>query len=314
MQPLQPIFVGGTGRSGSTVVGYLLGAHPAIWNTLPREIRFLTDPDGLLDLTLGVHTRIQNLSTRSLPGLDQLLGALRRHRVRDAVTREDFLRQMYGPWWQREIEGEQRGLQRGIDEDALHRALQTFDATHDDDPRGASAALVHDLLDDPARARGAVAWADTTPQNAENAHRIVELMPEARVVFMVRDGRDTAASVLGRHWGPTSPIDALEWWRNRTLRAMRSMARVGPTRGLTVRLGRLVETDREETLHRLFGFLGFEVTPEVRAYFADAMTPRHAHTRRWQRDIPSEHLRDFEHRYGEIWEELTDLGLDLPAL
>jgi len=43
------IFIGGTGRSGTTVMAEVLGTHPQI-HTYMRELRFVTDPDGLATL------------------------------------------------------------------------------------------------------------------------------------------------------------------------------------------------------------------------------------------------------------------------
>ena len=46
------LFVGGTGRSGTTVTGRLLAAHPD-WVMLPSETKFITGYNGLCDLVRG---------------------------------------------------------------------------------------------------------------------------------------------------------------------------------------------------------------------------------------------------------------------
>ena len=38
-----PVFVGGTGRSGTTVMGDLLGNHPDVRTSTPIEIKFLSN-------------------------------------------------------------------------------------------------------------------------------------------------------------------------------------------------------------------------------------------------------------------------------
>jgi len=316
---MRPIFIGGTRRSGSTVTGYLVGSHPDIWCTMPRELRFLTDDNGLLDLVVGRKGHLHPALDGSLGGIAAVKARLRF--LRDArgerrpTTPSDFERGMYGPWWNRlSPEGEPRGLHRGVEEADLREAMERFDATLIAEPKSAAARLVHDLMDKPALANDAAAWADTTPQNAENAHRLVEVFPDAKVVFMIRDGRDTCASVLEKQWGPDDALMALEWWRGGALRAVKSMARLTPEQGLTLRLGRLINTDREESLRTLFDFLGYEITPSVRTFFDERMTPRAGHVNRWQKDIPAAALPKFEKRYAEIWDELTAQGLDLPPI
>ena len=44
-----PLFTGGTGRSGTTIILNLLTRHPKFHASLPREIKYLTDRKGLID-------------------------------------------------------------------------------------------------------------------------------------------------------------------------------------------------------------------------------------------------------------------------
>lgn len=319
MPPHQPLFVGGTGRSGSTVVGYLIGAHPEIWATTPREIRFMTDHGGLLDLVYGYSGRVHPSIDRTLHGASRMKSWVVQTRMTKLkhvpVSPAAFMRNMYGTWWERRSpEDEPRGLHRGLDQHQFQAALQRFDATLRADRMQAARALVHELLEPPTAAAGARAWVDTTPQNGENAHRITDLLPGAKVVFMIRDGRDTCASVLQKQWGPETPQMALEWWRRAALRGHRSVMRADPGRALTLRFDELLHSSRQESLHQLFDFLGYDVAPEVQAFFDERMSGRKANTNRWSRDIPADEMPAFERRYAEIHEELTAAGLSLPPL
>ena len=51
-----PIFVAGTGRSGTTQLARVLGEHPLI-HTIPIETRFIVDPGGFRDLADALTSR-----------------------------------------------------------------------------------------------------------------------------------------------------------------------------------------------------------------------------------------------------------------
>ena len=52
---LIPVFSGGIGRSGTTIVGQILRKHPNLFSGAPNEVRFITEVYGLLDLAYGMH-------------------------------------------------------------------------------------------------------------------------------------------------------------------------------------------------------------------------------------------------------------------
>ena len=59
-----PIFTGGTGRSGTSILGDFIGAHPSILR-LPYEIRIFTDRGGLLDLKSALSRNFSQQAARA---------------------------------------------------------------------------------------------------------------------------------------------------------------------------------------------------------------------------------------------------------
>lgn len=307
------IFIGGTQRSGSTVCGYLVGKHPDVWATMPREIRFLTDPGGLLDLVFGVRSRIDAQVETRLADIFRKLQGQGRFAI-FPPTPDRFMQDLQGKWWLRmSPDGQPRGLHRGIDAEVILGAVRRFEAGYPKNPLEAARELVDDVLTPATNAASKTIWADTTPQNAENAHRLVRLNPDARIIFMVRDGRDTCASILNKQWGPLEPLDALEWWRKQAIRAHTAILQAGKHSALTVVLEDLVLHRRDTEIRRLFEHLDLEITPAVHSFFETRVTAERANIGRWRDDIPASAIPRFARRYAQIHTELTSLGLRLPA-
>jgi len=64
------------------------------------------------------------------------------------------------------------------------------------------AVFVRELLDPFAAEAGAVGWVEKSPDNCMRAGFLSRLFEDARVVHVVRDGRDVACSLMRVPWGP----------------------------------------------------------------------------------------------------------------
>ena len=313
---MQPIFIGGTGRSGTTITGYLAGSHPAVWSIEPIEIRFLTDKGGLLDTAFIADSAQQRKRSTRQQARDAL-ETLRGRRIDPNQQRlEAFVQKMQGHWYLRHGVGDHlcRGLHKSIAKPDLDAALRSFTGTFGSRPVDSSARLMHDLFDPRAAAHSATAWVDTTPHNAIRARRIAELMPDAKIVHMIRDGRDAGMSAMSMAWGPTDPMAALEWWRWRVLQSHQAMQAIPAAQSHTVIFDELISTNRDAALENLFAFLGYHVAPEVRNYFEHKMPAAGAHVQRWRNDVPPELLAQYEQTYSEMHAQLTSDGVPLPPL
>src|ERR1700742_2592016 len=56
MSALAPVFVAGTGRSGTSQLANIIGQHPRI-HRIPMETHFIVDPGGLRDLADALTVR-----------------------------------------------------------------------------------------------------------------------------------------------------------------------------------------------------------------------------------------------------------------
>jgi sulfotransferase family protein len=137
---------------------------------------------------------------------------------------------------------------------------------------------------------GKRAWGDKWPGNVLRMRDIARLLPEARFVHIIRDGRDVAVSLRDMWWHPCdSYADCIRLWAER-IRAAREQAAT-PLPYLEVRYEALVSEPRE-TLARVCAFIGFPFDEAMLTYHRGAAA-RHAEVADWSIDgkaIPREQI------------------------
>ncbi|MFY9330607.1 MAG: sulfotransferase [Candidatus Nanopelagicales bacterium] len=281
--PRQPIFVGGTGRSGTTIGGHLLGHHAHVGSTNPRELRFIAAAGGLADAYAG----------RCTP--DQVIDNLRAH------------------WYQRtKPSGAQSGLYRRINIDELNELAAFYVSEFPRDPFGASRRFAETIISSRTRRDPLSRWVDTTPANARAADRVLALFPEGKVVHMMRDGRDVAASFVSKTFGPSQVMEGLDAWRDRMIEAHEAELRAPVGRVLRVDLTDLAARQRDATLARLLQFLELEPDARVKEWFDAKVLAAHVHEGRWRRDYDVDTAAMIDAKYAEILTELDTQGVAHP--
>jgi hypothetical protein len=289
------LFSGGSGRSGTTVVGKMIGRHPAVQVAVPMEIKFLTAGNGLLDLA----------------------GGRRFHKNGKPILRLDgnlrlFEKSVIDKWWIRESKkAENTGLHLGIDRDFLEQLLDELRANFYGDRVMASRIFFRKYVDSQLVKRDRSRWIDTTPPNLMRSSEIISLLPGAKLIHMIRDGRDVACSVVKEKWGPSEHFEALDWWRERLMKII-SESKKNPESILHVWLEDLIHFDRDESFNRILSFTNLPEAAPMRRYFDDEMQPKEAHSNRWQSEVRQSGR--FSSRYLEIYEELVKLGLPKPKM
>jgi hypothetical protein len=277
--PPGPIFIGGTGRSGTWALGRLLGAHPRVV-TVRSELR--------------LHA--------SRPGFAEVLSG--------ELSPEQYAEEVQERWMRTTgSEGQPKGLYLLLGQHEVRERLSTFVARAEQDVPGALAQLLHDVVDPYARGRGALRWVETTPDNARAAAALTSVLPTARVVHTVRDGRDVASSLLTMPWGPDDLEGGLAWWAKRIRAADASMAAADRSRVHTVRLEELVHLDRDATLRGLLDVLDYRDDELVWAGFATQIDASRGHVGRWREAVDVDQRDAFAGRYRELLDEMIADGV-----
>jgi Sulfotransferase family len=109
---------------------------------------------------------------------------------------------------------------------------------------------------------------DKTPLYCQHLSTIADLLPEIRVIHLIRDGRDVALSLRQTWFSPGNEIETLaEYWVNCLAAARRESGACGGY--LEVRFEDLV-ADPAPVLRQICRFLDLEYSPAMLAYHARA--------------------------------------------
>jgi len=200
--PCGKIFIAGTGRSGTTHLGKLLGMHPQIYH-IPVESRFIVDEGGLEDL-------VERLTARYTPNHGEL--ALK-------MFKATYVNERLGP----EID---EGLKQLIARLTLCRHQQQIPGASDETTasqpviitrlfarhfkrREELVALCRRVVDHSfstvARKNRKCFWCEKTPLNLLSIEFLWEMFPEAAVIHIKRDPRGVFQSFLKQPWIPDDP-------------------------------------------------------------------------------------------------------------
>jgi hypothetical protein len=196
----------------------------------------------------------------------------------------------------------------------MRQAIGRLRDRHPEDSWGACAAFMDEMIRPFAREAGATTWAETSPPNAGRMDSLCRMFPEARIVHMVRDGRDVASSVTRRRWGPNDIESALAMWADLLIRINQASQRADAARVITVRLESLVGPRRESEYDRLLDFLGRDPDPGMRAFFDERITAGRSHSERWRMGLEPAEQERIAKLYDEQLARLADHGVTIPPI
>jgi len=154
---------------------------------------------------------------------------------------------------------------------------------------------------------------ERTPWHVYDLELIGGVYPDARVIHIIRDGRDVARSLLSQGWGPTRMEEAAEEWRS-SVTAGRFRGRSLGNRYLEVRYEDLLESPGPSIL-RIYGWLGLDIDCELmKRVFEEAASEFNVDPKspgvargKWRSALSASDLATFDRVAGKL---LTELGYE----
>jgi len=303
-----PVFVGGTGRSGTTVIGDLLANHSRIRTSTPIEIKFLTNRSGLVDVVFGYNQEIEKKSGKvSILNFRTYRKRKRKEKERFARILAEFNKFIWEKWWDIDAPPPHgRGLISGISKSDLEDLLARLERELKLNRKWAARRFMGAFMSKQFDAGDETYWVETTPMNIPEANKLQELFPNALFINMVRDPRDVIASLLTKKWGPTTPLEGLDWIEKRLLAGHEALSVINPAKKITIALEDLAINSREQTYKKLLAFLKISDEPAMQKFFVESMTPDAATSGRWKAEIDSP---EFSAGYEEMRSRLSKSGV-----
>ncbi|SPL89405.1 unnamed protein product [[Actinomadura] parvosata subsp. kistnae] len=224
-----PIFVAGTGRSGTSQLADILGQHPHI-HRIPIETRFIVDPGGFRDLADALTLRydpyvgddalrrLGELLTERLPGR---LDVDRGHTVPGAIGERHYWDAVGRLWHELvahtfdELVPTPGARHAGWPAGPFERQTRRRAVPRHFRDRGELLRLLRGAVDTmfggAAADASKPAWCEKTPFNLLCMDFLWELVPEATIVHIKRHPVAVVASHVDQPWAPSTVEGALAW-------------------------------------------------------------------------------------------------------
>lgn len=136
-----------------------------------------------------------------------------------------------------------------------------------------------------------ICWGDKTPNYLNNPEVILKLFPEAKFIFIVRDGRDVALSLLRKPWGPNNFLTCGEYWSNLNENFLRIREEI-PSRNLLEIKYEEILIDPELHIGKIYDFLEESISADETQDLA--LTAKPDNSKKWPLQANRTQLRRFE--------------------
>ncbi len=286
---VMPVFIGGTGRSGTTVLGDLLNEHSLVRTSNPTEIKFLANRGGFLDVVFGsMNSQLENRENVSLLHYRTYRQRAQRDLLQRRERFDEFTTKLWQKWWQIDAPAPHGpGLHVGIGKKELQGLLDNYSKKIKKNPTQQARQFMESFINLQRDKKGEKFWVETTPMNISYSHRLIKLFPIAKFIVIRRDPRDVIASLLTKDWGPNTPLEGVEWIESRLRADHEALKSVPSNQVLLINLEDLVTNSPQVSYNKILNFLELQDEPAMRTFHTSKMTAENASSGRWRKEIDS---------------------------
>lgn len=314
------IFIGGTGRSGTTILAEMLSKHNDIYK-LPNESRFIVDPGGIIDLVPSLSTNWSHYSgDASIKRFRKMMYDIYppiftyycRLIIQQILKKTNMSPQKYVLWpylntviQRRMYIGELnifinslmntkfRGYWIGSDPYRLSNIIspKRFDRN---EILKLSRNYVNNLYSYPLKKTNKSIWLDDTPFNILHAGFLYELFPDMKLIHIYRDIRDVISSYKTMHWGGKKSTDLIMWIKNIFDKWEEEKKKIPKDVFTEIEFEKLIENPKK-VINGVTKFLGIDFDDNI-----INIDLSKSHIKRWKTDLKKEEIYIIEKELSGI--------------
>ncbi len=319
------IFIGGTGRSGTTVVRKILERHSQVV-ALPFESRFISDPDGIVDF-YRVYTANWSpyLADRRIKRLEAFLLSLAKannfhkflNKMIQVINKRSLIisPKAYADWeLEKYIPNFEKYVRELISElyeftfPAIWRGTEGYTFSpkiYYGKPKSKEevAKILRRFLDKVVQSlfqkkKGVKLYVDDSPWNILIAKDLFSLIPDTKIINVLRDPRDITASFLKQNWSPKTLKEAVAYCKDVTEDWLSFKKELPLDQYLEIKLEDLVSFP-EVTARKICDFISLPYENQM-----IELDLSKSHSGRWQQEFSDEEKKYLEDQLGSIIKKL----------
>ncbi len=284
----QIVFIGGTGRCGTNIMKDVLSLHPKVASH-SFEYRFILDPDGIMDFySTAVNCWSPYIIDQKLHRLESFLTVLaNRYEKKEIYVDWELNKHLPGyeeavrELLDRLVDFKYSGIHYGI---KGKRDLYFMGYKTQKELSGILGDFIRRLLLGYLDRAGKEFYVEDNTFNLLFARELLELLPDAKFIHMVRDPKDIIASLSKQRWAPKDRIQAAQWYRDVINQINVVKKKIPSDSVITVDLYDLVDNP-EKTLKDVCAF--------IETSFSDKMLEMDlskSHRDRWKKEFSEDEL------------------------
>ena len=314
------VLIGGTGRCGTNVLKDLLSVHSQV-ASLPFEHRFFIDPDGILDF-YSSYSQFWSpfVADRRVKRLSDLLGRVgrarggqkvgkrllkffdKKHRFISPPSYTDWELHKHFPNFEKHnktlverlTEFEFSAVWPGTKGWSFRPKLVHAPPKSREHLQVMLRKYTQDLLLDFCHSAGRTCFVEDNTWNILFAHQWSEIMPDAKLIHIIRDPRDVVASFMKQRWCPSDFHQAVQWYKALMENWFSIRDKLPQGFFLEVKLEDLV-TEAEKTIASICKFTGLPFEEKLLDFDLS-----HSNSGRWKKDFSDSEKKDIDEALVEI--------------